>query len=542
MSHYRPRDNLGSIPSVKAIATAMLFALVALASSSCRSEAAPLARDAGPAEGKGEPDGSRFDGADAGEEPNAAAKSCGNGTLDPMEQCDDGNQNEEDGCTSLCEFTCSNDADCDDLDECNGLETCSQSHRCVSGSALEDGEPCGPDMVCRGGMCVGKDCGDGSRQPSEECDDGNEEDSDGCTRQCRFTCVSEDPSRNCANECDPEAVCDDDSHTCIEGEPLPDDSACDGGYGYCRRGVCTPLVCDGRADEPEELCEALEQLEDGEDVAGAVCDSIPTMNAIHMVVSLSWGDPSGLGIVTPGSGDLHLWLKFGLLADEKSNPDGSYDLTATTRLCGRILPDIEKGAIAGGGLVQSNIPDATWDHPDMPETVATGTVGSNRINAAISIELGGLAIGLTMTDLVSDSWPDTGQDALPDAVDADGDGKPGITAVPNGTSPYTLPAADLFQTAFADRLYIVTRVVMQLEGTRTSCTAASGTAAVYCFDNHIVGCRLQDGSACDAAQAQFIDDNRTIYDIGDASYEMARVADDVTCADVRAAFPQPGSG
>jgi polyhydroxybutyrate depolymerase len=248
----------------------LLSVLIALAASSCGQESPDRDdEDAGRSAGGDEPGGSRSDAGDKEQEPNGSAVSCGDGVLDPLEQCDDANDDDEDGCTMLCEFTCSRDDDCDDNDSCNGLETCTPDHICLSGTPLEEGEACGPNRSCRDGVCVDNVCGDGFRQGDEECDDANQDDDDGCTRQCLFTCVSDQPSRDCANECDARAVCDDRDHTCIQGEPLPDGSSCDGGEGYCLHGVCTPLVCDGRAGEPQQLCEALDRRQDDAGVAGA---------------------------------------------------------------------------------------------------------------------------------------------------------------------------------------------------------------------------------------------------------------------------------
>jgi len=65
---------------------------------------------------------------------------CGNGVVDPGEECDDGNLLDGDGCSANCTV-----------------------------------EP--PDPYC----------GDGKLDPGEECDDGNNVDGDGCDADCTFT-------------------------------------------------------------------------------------------------------------------------------------------------------------------------------------------------------------------------------------------------------------------------------------------------------------------------------------------------------------------
>lgn len=88
---------------------------------------------------------------------------CGNGKIDPSEECDDGNDVPYDGCT-----------------------------RClIDGFYRCDGQP---------SICVHKDmqlsgCGDGILQPGEECDDGNGRDGDGCSYRCEI-----EPGYICAGQ------------------------------------------------------------------------------------------------------------------------------------------------------------------------------------------------------------------------------------------------------------------------------------------------------------------------------------------------------
>ncbi|MCC6873077.1 MAG: putative metal-binding motif-containing protein [Sandaracinaceae bacterium] len=62
---------------------------------------------------------------------------CGNGVLETGEDCDDGNDEPADGCTSDCLFTCVTDEQCADATVCNGTETCDlPTHTCRAGTAL----------------------------------------------------------------------------------------------------------------------------------------------------------------------------------------------------------------------------------------------------------------------------------------------------------------------------------------------------------------------------------------------------------------------
>jgi cysteine-rich repeat protein len=79
---------------------------------------------------------------------------CGDGRRDDLEECDDGNVNNNDGCYSNCYM---------DVNWiCNG------------------GTPTAPDR------CKPRYCGDGSLQLPEECDDGNGDNGDGCNDVCRL--------------------------------------------------------------------------------------------------------------------------------------------------------------------------------------------------------------------------------------------------------------------------------------------------------------------------------------------------------------------
>ncbi len=97
---------------------------------------------------------------------------CGNNTMDPGETCDDGNTDDDDGCTSLCMS-----ATCGDGFVQEAFEQCDDGNR-------DDTDACI--------ACVAAECGDGFVQEGvEECDDGNRDDADECTNDCT---VGEGPS------------------------------------------------------------------------------------------------------------------------------------------------------------------------------------------------------------------------------------------------------------------------------------------------------------------------------------------------------------
>jgi cysteine-rich repeat protein len=111
---------------------------------------------------------------------------CGNGVVEGEEQCDDGNDDDDDGCTRKCKYSCEDDDDCDDGNSCNGEEVC-DDHVCDdSDPDLDDGESCGDGKECVDGECE-ELCGNGVVDSGEDCDDGDNDDDDGCTRDCEYT-------------------------------------------------------------------------------------------------------------------------------------------------------------------------------------------------------------------------------------------------------------------------------------------------------------------------------------------------------------------
>jgi cysteine-rich repeat protein len=92
------------------------------------------------------------------------ANRCGNGIVEPGEECDDGNVIDGDGCSSTCTLP-----------------------RCGNG-IVEPGEECDDGNVIDGdgcsSICTLPRCGNGIVEPGEECDDGNTTEGDGCSNSC----------------------------------------------------------------------------------------------------------------------------------------------------------------------------------------------------------------------------------------------------------------------------------------------------------------------------------------------------------------------
>jgi cysteine-rich repeat protein len=142
-----------------------------------------------------------------------AATKCGNGVIDPLENCEDGNQADGDCCSARCRLdvagtACTSDGnDCTD-DVCNATGTC--THVPIT-SPCDAGNGCTIGDACAGGVCV-----PGSPAPAgQACND----DLDPCTadvcdaagtcthvlvppRKCRRAVASRDVARCMATQCD----------------------------------------------------------------------------------------------------------------------------------------------------------------------------------------------------------------------------------------------------------------------------------------------------------------------------------------------------
>ncbi|HZJ64421.1 MAG TPA: DUF4215 domain-containing protein [Kofleriaceae bacterium] len=119
---------------------------------------------------------------------------CGNGSIDPGEECDSGAGGKSAGC----------DADC-------SLPVCGDG--VVNDLAGEECDDMFESQYCNGdGKCKRPVCGDGllNHLAGEECDDGNRTNGDGCSAQCKLELCGN-------NKMDPGEGCDDGNRTNGDG-------------------------------------------------------------------------------------------------------------------------------------------------------------------------------------------------------------------------------------------------------------------------------------------------------------------------------------
>jgi len=242
-----------------------------------------------------------------------------------------------------------------------------------------------------------------------------------------------------------------------------------------------------------------------------------------MILDVTWGG----GGTENGSGQVHVWAKIGFSASSNT-------LSASGQTCGRVLPPATLTLNLGTMLIE--IPDGTWELPSMPRFTFSATQSGWNVGSTLSYGYTAL-VGISATDPTANPinlWP-VSYTAIA-SVDADGDGSPGITAVPRDGNGFVLPpTANLMNRV--DKLYLALRSTMWIMSTRSACDTASGTATFTHFDSHVLGCHVSGGQNCGDTDTALVDLNRTTYQVTSATIQSKIVADAATCADVRAALP-----
>lgn len=195
--------------------------------------------------------------------PGCIAPTCGDGIADPGEECDDGDVQNNDYCTTECKW-----AACGDGFECTDV---SGGDACVNSPNLDGAEECDDANAIDTDSCLSTcedaECGDGFTQAGVEgCDDGDDDNADECRNDCvAATCGDGIIQTETGEQCD-----EGPSHCAVGGV--------DGGE-ECNVDADCRGTCDGTTDNPGFPCTPATVADDcgslsGCDVSLAYCDNL----------------------------------------------------------------------------------------------------------------------------------------------------------------------------------------------------------------------------------------------------------------------------
>jgi hypothetical protein len=311
--------------------------------------------------------------------------------------------------------------------------------------------------------------------------------------------------------------------SCVAAACVP---SCSSGYANCdgnqlngcetalntasNCGMCGK-ICPANGGTP--ICNA--------GVCAIACDLTGSF-ALKLSIPATWPSTS---VISSGNGTFVLWGKLQLT-------QSGNNLTGTVTTCDQVIPDFS--AVVAGENYGVTYPTAIFTPTPPPPLPTSGTLSGAVPGSTLTIARSALMMGATMADPVG-AWPSA---ASIMQLDSDADGKPGVTAPYKSGSSYRYPPVDMVATARAQSAYIASRVVFSLNGTLTSCTQSSGSAAAQDIDTHTLGCRISGGSRdCNASEQDHLDSNAPGYKTGASTFTLLKVANSATCTDVRTALP-----
>jgi hypothetical protein len=230
-------------------------------------------------------------------------------------------------------------------------------------------------------------------------------------------------------------------------------------------------------------------------------------------------------------------------------------VTTSTVPCGSTSTDVCSPFLKEA--YSQTMPDAIWDLSSMPKWTMTMTLPNTpdtgeAFVGPTEVEL----LGLSLTNPTG-VWPSSYTDSAITWLDHDGDGHPGVTSnmLNTGTSSAcnfkyaNLPiTANAFGqvTVRATKVYTGSRSLGNVNGSIIDCNTIKGTYVgpnngMPQAEGHVVGCitDVNNNRACTDAETKTLDDGGAgMQQITGSKFTLARVADNITCAQVRAmTFP-----
>lgn len=289
----------------------------------------------------------------------APCPTCGNGIVEPAEDCDDGNAASCDGCSVVCAAeTCDDGSSCT-VDSCHPSVGC--RHVAVAdGTACDDGRFCTVADHCQAGVCAGanRDCS----ALQDQCNQGVcDQTMDACVAQpanqfepcddALFCTVGERCTggvcgggvlRDCAvlsDQCN-DGICDESTDECV-ARPAREGLACDDRIACTTADTCIA----GKCGLPSALCGCF-----GNCSCIAVCAGV---SGLCVVGSCNSPDPA-CGILEGlpaccGNGDLDPGEHCDLAGGNSNQPDAACRTDCSPARCGDGIIDGALGEICDDG-------------------------------------------------------------------------------------------------------------------------------------------------------------------------------------------------
>jgi hypothetical protein len=238
--------------------------------------------------------------------------------------------------------------------------------------------------------------------------------------------------------------------------------------------------------------------------------------ALRLTIDVRWDETTAL---MGGVGKAYIWSKLTI--------DPSASKVSEFRTCGSLLPVLHTTAVAGNMMGFQRAPQAAFDQPTMP----TATGGSAiRADSTLTLDPGILLVGLTLPDPAG-PWPASSSDRSVMPVDADGDGKPGVTLLVRNDGSFSGPPTSILLTERIDASYSATRLAYRTTLNDAACAdTLEGPAELLAIDNIMVGCHVKDRDDCRPEEHKFVEDNRPTFKFGAAVAQAAVIPVDATCA------------
>lgn len=281
------------------------------------------------------------------------------------------------------------------------------------------------------------------------------------------------------------------------GSPTTCSLPCPAEAPVCDEGECRPPPCD---------------------LSGAF--------ALKLNVSAAW---KGGTYIQSGTGNFQFWMK---LTGTHVGDQIRGELTD----CGRLGPALKSATV--NETYRLAYPDSLFDStPPLLQPIPV-MLSLDQNTRSLTAPPVAVLMGTSLTDPVEDTWPESASDLA--RVDTDKDEKPGITVNYRNDSGYDYPHAGPVSPTLVEKMYLASRVVFSLDGELTSCVSSSGEATVKSLDTRVFGCKLLGSGPgpgpsgeCSSTEAEFLDSNVILSEALSATYELVKIDDDATCAEIR---------